>query len=150
MRFRRNAPFVVLLASVLLIYVALVERGDIPASAAHADLPSPWAGSLSCQSPPVSDGDTFRCGKHRIRLAGIDTPEMPGHCRKGRKCTPGDPFAAKQALQNLVRGPVLCTPIEKDRYGRIVARCQAGGRDVSCAMLDMGHAVKRYRALKCT
>jgi endonuclease YncB( thermonuclease family) len=39
----------------------------------------------------VTDGDTIRCNGERIRLLGIDTPELPGHCRKGRDCVSGDP-----------------------------------------------------------
>lgn len=44
------------------------------------------------------DGETLRCGKERIRLLGIDAPETPGHCRRGRKCVEGDPYASKAAL----------------------------------------------------
>ena len=35
----------------------------------------------------VIDGDTIHCGYTRVRLAGIDAPEMPGHCQPGRACT---------------------------------------------------------------
>ena len=34
----------------------------------------------------VTDGDTIRCDGEPIRLLGIDTPEVPGHCREGRDC----------------------------------------------------------------
>lgn len=46
---------------------------------------------VGCVSPTVVDGDTLRCGSTRIRLSSIDAPELPGHCRPGRECTPGDP-----------------------------------------------------------
>lgn len=36
----------------------------------------------------VTDGDTIRCNGERIRLLGIDTPELPGHCRQGRVAYP--------------------------------------------------------------
>ena len=29
----------------------------------------------------VVDGDPLRCGSERVRLLGIDAPELPGHCR---------------------------------------------------------------------
>lgn len=105
--------------------------------------------AITCNDPYIIDGDTFSCGKHRIRLSGIDAPEMPDHCRAGRRCTPGDPFASRDYLQSLSRGLVKCYPIERDSYGRIIARCEAKGRDLSCAMVDAGHAIKRYRPLSC-
>jgi endonuclease YncB( thermonuclease family) len=46
----------------------------------------------------VTDGDTIRCGDERIRLLGIDAPELPGHCRSGRNCAPGDPYASTSSL----------------------------------------------------
>lgn len=104
---------------------------------------------IVCSNPDITDGDTFRCDGQRIRLEGIDAPEMPGHCRKGRSCTPGDPHAAKNYLESISRGSVTCRPIKKDAYGRTVARCEAGGRDLSCAMIASGHAVPRYGNLFC-
>lgn len=50
------------------------------------------------------DGDTLRCridgqgGTTSIRLIGIDAPELPGHCRKGRACAAGDPHASTRSL----------------------------------------------------
>jgi endonuclease YncB( thermonuclease family) len=103
----------------------------------------------SCVGPNLLDGDTFTCAGVRIRLAGIDAPEMPGHCRAGRSCTPGDPVASRDYLRNLSGGQVKCRPIETDRYGRTVALCEAGGKDLSCAMIAARHAVARYRAVSC-
>ena len=107
------------------------------------------AGAIACQSPSITDGDTFRCNGTRIRLAAIDAPEMPGHCAPGRQCTPGDPLAAKAYLTQLTRGPVICREDTVDRYGRTVAHCESGGRDLSCAMVKAGHAVERYGRLSC-
>lgn len=56
-------------------------------------------GDLSCSSVRVIDGDTFDCGGIRIRMQGIDAPEMPGHCRPGRNCTVGDPWASTANLR---------------------------------------------------
>ena len=105
---------------------------------------------IMCTSPIIIDGDTLHCGRHRIRLAGIDAPEMPGHCRPGRDCTPGDPFAAKAYLRSIARGAVSCRQTDTDVYGRTVARCEAGGRDLSCAMIAAGHAVRRYGYISCS
>jgi endonuclease YncB( thermonuclease family) len=106
--------------------------------------------AFSCTEARVSDGDTFRCGKQRIRLYGIDAPELPGHCNKGRRCTPGDPYASTRNLAaQLNKGAIECREIDRDRYGRIVADCSAGEVDLSCAQLKGGFAVRRYGNIAC-
>ncbi|WP_205599512.1 thermonuclease family protein [Sandarakinorhabdus rubra] len=112
------------------------------------------AGALSflCANPSHHDGDNVRCSNmdRPIRLQGIDAPEMPGACRPGRECTPGDPFAARDELRSLTRNrDVRCSPEDTDDYGRIIARCSADGVDLSCAMIASGHAVPRYAAIDC-
>jgi len=105
---------------------------------------------FSCPSVRVVDGDTLRCGDRRVRLQGIDAPEMPGHCRRGRQCTPGDPVASTRHLESLVgRGPLTCRATDTDRYGRTVARCYVGDADLSCEQVRTGHAVQRYAPIWC-
>jgi endonuclease YncB( thermonuclease family) len=107
-------------------------------------------GAITCSRPAVIDGDTFDCSGRRIRLASIDTPDMPGHCVPGRRCTPGDPDAARGRLIELTRGPVSCDPMDIDGYGRTVALCRAGDEDLSCALVRSGAAVERYGVLHCS
>lgn len=104
-----------------------------------------------CLAAIAIDGDTLRCaGLGRVRLLAIDAPELPGHCRKGRECTPGDPFASKASLARLVEGrQVTCRSQGRDGYGRTLARCSASGRDLSCAQVAAGSAVERYGRLEC-
>lgn len=103
-----------------------------------------------CRTPRVTDGDTLRCGDIRIRLQGIDSPEMGGKCRPGRECVDGDPIAAKENLRRLVsRGPLECTKSDTDRYGRMVARCVVAKVDLSCEQIRTGHAVPRYARIDC-
>lgn len=111
----------------------------------------PFALAFACASPSATDGDTLRCAAQGpVRLLGIDAPEMPGHCRRGRVCTRGDARASKAALARLIaRGDVVCLPTARDRYGRILARCSSAGEDLSCAMLAGGFAVRRYGPLVC-
>jgi len=105
---------------------------------------------VGCTDPRVVDGDTLRCGATRIRLQGIDAPELPGHCARGRDCTPGDPFASTDNLRALVSGaPMVCRQTDTDRYGRTVARCSVRGRDLSCAQIEGGFAVRRYAPISC-
>lgn len=91
----------------------------------------------------IVDGDTLRCDGQRVRLLGIDAPEMAGHCQKGRVCAPGDPALARDALQRLVKGLVSVEPVTKDRYGRIVAVVRFSGLNLSCEMLRQGRALYR-------
>lgn len=109
--------------------------------------------AAACSPPPgwaASDGDSIRHGDQRIRLIGIDAPEMPDSPRNcGRvHCPQGDPFASRAALQRLLdAGPVRCTDEGRDRYGRTLAECfvRIDGTDVSinAVMLWAGHA-ERY------
>lgn len=87
----------------------------------------------------VLDGDTLDCQGERIRLLGIDAPELPGHCRQGRACVQGDPFAASEALkQAIAPGNLRIVSVGTDRYGRTLANVYAGGRNVSCRVLADG------------
>jgi endonuclease YncB( thermonuclease family) len=106
--------------------------------------------AFPCATTAVLDGDTFDCDGQRIRLQGIDAPELPGHCRPGRDCTPGDPYASTRNLRRLVSWrDVTCRKVDTDHYGRTVARCSAGKADLSCAQLDGGYAVRRYGMIWC-
>jgi endonuclease YncB( thermonuclease family) len=100
-------------------------------------------GQFNCVVSRVTDGDTFRCSDGtRVRLSSIDTPEMPGSCRPGRNCAPGDPFAAKAELQRLIAGKtVQCEPVGTS-YNRIAAWCSVDGIDLSCAMYRGGYAIR--------
>ena len=90
----------------------------------------------------VTDGDTIRCGDERIRLLGIDAPELPGHCRKGRTCVEGDGFASKDALKAAIEGKAITLQrVKLDRYGRTLAVVYAGDVNLSCAMVESGQAV---------
>jgi len=113
-----------------------------------ADLPP----AIVCERPWVSDGDTLSCRNlpARVRLLGIDAPELSGHCNPGRRCTPGDGAASKRVLTTLVgSGPVVVKPQAYDRYDRILARVSVNGRDLSCEMVACGAAVRRYAPINC-
>jgi endonuclease YncB( thermonuclease family) len=105
--------------------------------------------TINCTNPSITDGDTFKCNGVRIRLQGIDAPEMAGHCRVGRKCVEGNPDAARDYLHEVSRGSVTCEAVNTDKYGRTVARCNAHGVDLSCAMIKSEHAVRRYAHIDC-
>lgn len=87
----------------------------------------------------VHDGDTLTIGSERIRLFGIDAPELAQEC--------GEPpwscgLAARDALIRQIDSQLVsCHPVDRDRYGRVVAICEAGGVDLAQALVSQGLAV---------
>tara|TARA_Y100001934_G_scaffold242203_1_gene297796 strand:+ start:2887 stop:3516 length:630 start_codon:yes stop_codon:yes gene_type:complete len=87
------------------------------------------------------DGDTLEFSDQRVRLQGIDAPELNQKCwLEGSKWPCGK--ESSRALQNLIDGAVVrCQKIDRDRYGRIVARCHSNGHDIGHAMVASGMAL---------
>lgn len=94
----------------------------------------------------VVDGDTLEVSGVKVRLFGVDAPELDQRCdRGGRVWACGQ--AAREALAAIVgRKRVVCAVQDTDRYGRDVAVCEAGGEDVGAAMVRQGMAIayRRY------
>lgn len=102
---------------------------------------------ISGQVAYVIDGDTFQLSSHklgdiRIRIAEIDAPELQQPY--GKK--------AKSYLKALIESEtVICTILEKDRYGRYIAKINVPGTrniDVAAEMVRAGYAwhYKKYSA----
>jgi endonuclease YncB( thermonuclease family) len=87
------------------------------------------------------DGDSLVVAGVEIRLFGIDAPEFAQTCSRG-----GRPWncgrEAADALRAMTAGrEIVCRPRDRDRYGRTVAVCLAGGLDLGAAMVKGGLAV---------
>lgn len=93
----------------------------------------------------VIDGDTIRCDGERIRLLGIDAPELPGHCRESRDCAPGDPFASTSSLGKALTGTIWISRFDQDRYGRTLAAVAGNQGDLSCFQLKHRQAIYKPR-----
>lgn len=84
----------------------------------------------------VHDGDSLTVldaekVQHKIRLAGIDAPEL--HQAFGTK--------AKQALSRMAFGEKVSVEVRgKDKYGRILGDVYAAGEWVNLAMVEAGMA----------
>ena len=133
----------------VLLLVAQTDFGVRPAPGAAPDTRQITLNEMptfACKVASVANGDTFRCSNDvRIRLSAIDAPEMPGSCQPGRRCAPGNPYAAKAARARLIAGrTVQCEPVGNS-YNRIAAWCSVRGQDLSCAMVRNGHAVRLAR-----
>ncbi len=104
------------------------------------------AGMVLAGQARVIDGDTLDISGERVRLHGIDAPEMRQTC-----AAPDGDWScgewARDELLRLIGGAALrCTGIERDRYGRLVATCHADGRDLGAALVEGGAAIayRRY------
>ncbi|ACP25493.1 putative exopolysaccharide biosynthesis protein [Sinorhizobium fredii NGR234] len=89
----------------------------------------------------ASDGDSLRLSGRRVRVEGIDAPEIGQTCRRdGARWNCG--AEAQQRLEDLVGGTTTrCRLHGHDRYGRELGLCEAGGRDIGREMVLSGHAV---------
>lgn len=89
----------------------------------------------------IGDGDSLQLAGERMRLRGIDAPELSQSCTRD-----GQPYPcgrqSRDALRQLAgSGPVSCEGWERDRYGRLLVVCRAGGVDLNAAQVSAGWAV---------
>lgn len=90
----------------------------------------------------VIDGDTLEVAGRHVRLEGVDAPEIDQRCRDaaGRAYACGR--RAAQALAGMIDGRrVACAGPGTDPWGRLVGRCEAGGRDLGAALTEAGWAL---------
>ncbi|MET0365510.1 MAG: thermonuclease family protein [Sphingobium sp.] len=90
----------------------------------------------------VADGDTFKIWGETIRLAGMDAVERGQFCIDGGGVAWSCGQSAREALEQVMaQGGLRCSTIERDRYGRSVARCTGAKGDIAAAMVARGWAV---------
>jgi micrococcal nuclease len=106
-------------------------------SVSYSGPPNPVRSASPCALTRIVDGDTIECeGVGRIRLIGMDTPEMSQ-----------EPFGsqATQALGYLIgeaRDVKLELDVEqRDRYGRVLAYVWADGEMANWTLVRTGWAV---------
>lgn len=109
-------------------------------------LPGPSSSSEVAGRARAVDGDTLEIAGQKVRLFGIDAPELDQLCdRGGRRWACGE--ASRKALAEIVgRQRLACEVRDLDRYGRGVAVCTAGDEDVAALMVRQGMALayRRY------
>lgn len=89
----------------------------------------------------INDGDSLTLGTERVRLRGIDAPEYNQTCQRNGADYPCG-RQARQALASLIAGKaVSCSGWQRDRYGRTLGDCTAGGVDLNRAQVEAGWAV---------
>lgn len=83
------------------------------------------------------DGDTLHCGEDRVRIAGMDAPELRGRCEAEQRLAE----AATARLRGLVQGGVTLQETGQDRFGRILAVVRdRNGVDVARILIGEGLA----------
>lgn len=115
---------------------------------------------VTCTAIAVWDGDgPIRCREGwQLRLHGVAARELSGECRPGHPCPAATGEAARAALVQLLGGSrgvdrdrhaLLTAPVRLrctitgGSYGRLTGWCQLpGGRDLNCAMVDGGTALR--------
>lgn len=88
----------------------------------------------------IVDGDSIEVAGAKIRLYGIDAPELDQTCRDRAGATYACGRLAQRHLERAAKGHVICDAVETDRYGREVAICYAGETDLGAAMVSAGWA----------
>tara|TARA_B100001093_G_scaffold162836_1_gene155209 strand:- start:2515 stop:3033 length:519 start_codon:yes stop_codon:yes gene_type:complete len=129
-----------------IIFLIIIVSGNISATNAIAQnqlLKEKFSISGKITITHISDGDSLRSGKLRIRLFGIDAPEKNQQCtnENGAKWACGE--TAQKALEALVaKAPYLqCDLIDVDRYRRVVMQCFDGKTDLGAALVRAGLAL---------
>ena len=89
----------------------------------------------------VIDGDTLEINGERIRLHGIDAPEMRQSCWRDGKVWRCGGDAANALAGMIASRAVACRKLDRDSYGRMVSKCRVAGEDLGEWMVLNGWAV---------
>ena len=107
---------------------------------AASDSPFSLQGEVSVTR--VSDGDSLRSGRLKIRLHGIDAPELRQNCIAATGASWPCGKAARDAMVEIAtKAPLRCVLMDVDRYGRLIMRCHAGAVDIAEHLVARGLAL---------
>jgi endonuclease YncB( thermonuclease family) len=93
-------------------------------------------------SPSVTDGDTIRMDETRIRLEGIDAPEISQTCKRsdGTRWKCGQQSKAA-LIEKIGKETVRCEISGTDRYKRSIGTCFVGKLNLNQWMVHNGWSV---------
>ena len=127
-----------------IFWLAGIAAGLLLGTALSADGPEP---RLEVTVTAVTDGDTLKAGKLRLRLHGVDAPERKQTCSTATNQTYPCGQRATEWLYGIARpGQRLsCAVLDIDRYRRLIVRCEKDGVDINQALVQAGWAVAYTR-----
>ncbi len=108
--------------------------------------------------PKIIDGDTIHIKSYKIRLEGIDAPEMKQKCKKPylkiiifvfQKNYNCGQLSKKKLDQKIGNKSVKCILLGKDRYQRYLGKCLKNRINLNRWMVRNGYAVayRKYSKL---
>ena len=143
---RRDIRYLLLFAPLLLVAGALLDPSLIEPVGPLADQPEVVAASFTPCGPGrgptcVVDGDTFKLGDRKIRITGIDAPELaapkcPAEAALARR-------SAERLRQLLSQGSfeMIAHRLQRqDRHGRDLMVVRRGEVSIGRQMIDEGLA----------
>lgn len=87
----------------------------------------------------VIDADTFDVGGRRVRLFGVDAPELAQTCRtRAGKAWACGQWSSDQMRRRFGGKRAQCRVMDVDRYDRLVARCVVDRQDVAEVLVREG------------
>ena len=101
----------------------------------------------------ITDGDSLKIGKEKIRLSGIDAPEMKQICYDQNDSPYACGHLAKTYLEDIIKNQdyykkIYCYYSGRDKYKRILGECMLGETsrvNINEEMVLRGHAVAYLR-----
>lgn len=125
-RTRRGALLAVLILGAVAVLAVVLDHPMPPLSGAAR----------------ASDGDSLRIGDTRIRLLGLDAPELAQSCIAADGTSwPCGQSARTRMAELLAAGPLDCQPEDRDQYDRLLAICRVNGQDIAAVMVGEGLAI---------
>jgi endonuclease YncB( thermonuclease family) len=89
----------------------------------------------------VIDGDTIHIGSNKIRLHGIDAPEINQTCEKNNVSWSCGKESAKVLINFINNKKVICDVKDTDKYKRYISVCFVNNVDMNKFMVKNGWAI---------
>lgn len=89
----------------------------------------------------VVDGDSLVMNEEKIRLEGIDAPELHQTCTLNGVQYPCGVRARSHLRQLVKSGQVRCSAWQRDKYERLLGQCFVGETNINARMVADGWAV---------
>lgn len=112
--------------AVLAIFIARLESGNSQKISGN---------------PYVVDGDSLVMGDTKLRLLGVDAPELDQECSADGSLWPCGKQARAQLRRKINGQIVSCTTWGEDRYQRLLATCSANRVELNAWLVMSGWAI---------